>query len=456
MQPDRARSFLATAFHAPARDRLEHLSDVLIELDGEGRIARVLKPADPGYVEARYEAKRDGRLVEFGTRHVLVPGLVDLHIHAPQWAQLGKALDEPLEVWLQKYTFPLEARFADTGFATAVYESLVENLIANGTTTAVYFATIHREASLALARICARRGQRALVGRVAMDDPDQCPPYYRDASAEASVAETRAFIDGVRALEQEEPALVQPVITPRFLPSCTDAALEGLGRLAAECECHVQTHCSESDWEVGYVRSRFGRTDAEVLDRFGLLREGAVLAHSNLVTASDLGLIAERGSAIGHCPLSNAYFANAVLPVRQALDAGARVGLGTDISGGYSPSIFEAARHAMVAARLLESGVDPTLLADERGTQAARITAIEAFWLATAGGGEAIGLPVGRFEPGCHFDALVLDLDAPGSNIVSWPGLDTPRDLFEKIVLHAGRQNVAAVWVGGRLRHGAV
>ena len=121
--------------------------------------------------------------------------MIDLHVHAPQWPQLGLALDRPLEEWLQACTFPLEARYADPAFAQSVYESLVDALLANGTTTALYYATIHLPATQRLADICLQRGQRALIGRVAMDDTGQCPQYYRDASAAQGIADTRRFID---------------------------------------------------------------------------------------------------------------------------------------------------------------------------------------------------------------------------------------------------------------------
>ena len=122
---------------------------------------------------------------------------MDTHVHAPQWPQLGKALDRPLDEWLQKYTFPLEARYADADFAERVYRNLVRTLIANGTTTAMYYATIHLEASMRLAEICLEQGQRALVGKVAMDNPEQCPDYYRDASAGQGLEDTGRFMEQV-------------------------------------------------------------------------------------------------------------------------------------------------------------------------------------------------------------------------------------------------------------------
>ena len=453
---NKAFTVACDAFHTPQRGRLQILEDCLIRVGSDGKIQDVVQAGSADHGPVRRSAEEDGTLVALARGQYLLPGMVDLHVHAPQWAQLGKALDAPLEEWLQKYTFPLEAKFADTGFARQVYASLVETLLANGTTTAVYFATIHVEASMALAEICLERGQRALVGKVAMDDPEQCPDFYRDAGAAAAAADTRDFIERLAVLQQDGDRLVHPAITPRFVPSCTDALLQELGRIAQQTGCHVQTHCSESDWERDHVQERFGKTDAEVLAGFGLLTEKTILAHSNFVSASDMEAIGIAGSGIAHCPLSNFYFANAVFPLRAALDKGVHVGLGTDVSGGYSPSLFDSARFAMVAARALGSGVDPAIGRAARGVAGAGITAAEAFWLCTAGGGEALGLPVGVFAPGFEFDALLVDSNAPASNVVLWPELDSAVEVFEKIVLNACRANIAAVWVGGKIRAGAL
>ena len=153
-------AFLGTAFHAPSPAELEVL-DGLIVVSTDGTIAAI-HPKNSPEVETFRAA---GTLTELKPGQYLLPGLIDLHVHAPQWPQLGKALDVPLEVWLQKHTFPLEARYADLEFAKPVYESLVESLLANGTTTVLYFATIHLPATELLADICLRRGQRALIGR---------------------------------------------------------------------------------------------------------------------------------------------------------------------------------------------------------------------------------------------------------------------------------------------------
>lgn len=437
-------------FHAPEKGRMEAMARAAVAVDANGVIAAVERAGTPAFDALVTRARADGRLVEPGDGNILMPGLVDLHIHAPQWPQIGKALDEPLEVWLQKYTFPLEARYADVEFARRVYRDLVGSLLAHGTTTAVYFSTTHVEASLALAEICLDQGQRAFVGKVAMDDPDQCPAYYRDADAAGALADTRAFIERVRALAGDDDPLVRPIITPRFIPSCTDELLAGLGKLAAETGCLVQTHCSESDWERDFVMARHGRTDSEVLRDFGLLREHTVLAHSNFVTDGDLSLIRKKGAAVAHCPLSNFYFANAVFPLRRALDMGVRTGLGTDISGGHSPSVLDGCRHALSAARAHASGVEAELPAGGRGAGGPPVTVAEALWLATAGGGEALGLPVGKFAPGFHFDAVLVDTGRPASPLKAWEGLDTIEETAAKIVLNATRDDIVKVWVRGR------
>lgn len=446
------RAFLGTALHTPVRGQVEFLPEALIVVGNDGNITAIHRHGSPDHLtEVRRFALLD-RLVKLRPTQYLLPGLIDLHVHAPQWPQLGLALDLPLEEWLQTHTFPLEARYADLQFAREAYESLVEALLANGTTTALYFATIHLSATQLLADICLKKSQRALIGKVAMDDAAQCPIYYRDASAMAAEAQTRAFISYVRSLPGNEAGLVSPVVTPRFIPSCSDDLLKRLGRVAQETQCHVQTHCSESDWEHRFVLERCGVTDAAALDGFGLLSRRTILAHGNLISDSDMVLIADRGAGIAHCPISNVYFSDAVLPLRRLLDRGISVGLGSDISGGASPSILENTRHAIIASRSLESGVDPSLSRTQRGRPDSRIDALTAFWLATAGGGIALDLPVGMFCPGYQFDAIVVDAGVRDSNLRIHSN-DTPEGILQKIIYHTARVNIREVWVSNRRVH---
>jgi guanine deaminase len=446
------RAFLATALHTPVCGQVQILRDTLIVAGGDGKIQSIHPGNSPGIDALTRRFAATGTLVTFGEGQYLLPGLIDLHVHAPQWPQLGLALDLPLEEWLQTYTFPLEARYADLGYAEATYASLVEGLLANGTTTALYFATIHLPATQKLADICLERSQRALIGRVAMDDPSQCPAYYRDASAEIAEAETRAFIAYVQSMPGNQTGLIKPVITPRFIPSCSDELLRRLGALAQETGCHVQTHCSESDWEHQFVLNRCGITDTAALERFGLLSRRTILAHGNFVGDDDVALIAKYGAGIAHCPLSNVYFSDAVFPLRRILRKGVHVGLGSDIAGGGSPSILDNARYAVMASRMLESGVDPALPRLERRVADSSIDALTAFWLATAGGGIALELGVGVFREGFQFDAMLIDAGVPNSNL-RLDRADTPEQILQKIIYQAGRANIRDVWVANRRVH---
>ncbi|MGI9416451.1 MAG: guanine deaminase [Geminicoccaceae bacterium] len=447
------KTLRATLFQAPAPGAIEAIEDALVTVDEAGVIADVQRPSTPSYDRVLEETRRSHRLIETGRHRFLLPGFVDLHIHAPQFPQLGKSLDVPLEVWLQKHTFPLEARYADPVYASTVYDRLVDTLLANGTTTAVYFGTTHVEATSILAETCLAKGQRALIGKVAMDDPDQCPDYYRDADADTALEETDRFIRAVQTLPGNDSGLVRPVVTPRFIPSCTHALLEGLGEITRETGCHVQTHCSESDWEHGFVLDRYGVTDSRALDDLGLLTRRTVLAHGNFITPDDMALIQARGAGIAHCPLSNVYFSNAVFPLRRALEKGLRVGLGTDISGGPSASLLDSCRSAVSSSRLLEDGVDPTRPAEERGVAQSRIDFRHAFHLATAGGGDVLDLPVGRFEPGCFFDAVLVDAEAPSSPLLVDKGTDSVEEILQRIVMGATRSNIDVTWVAGRETH---
>lgn len=444
------QGILGRTIDAPVLGEVRFRDRGLVIVADSGEIKTVLEPPDPAFEAAYHDLRDIGKLVELERGQYLLPGLVDLHNHAPQWPQVGKALDVPLEVWLGRYTFPLEAKYADEAFAAQIYESLVSSMIANGTTTAMYFATTHLPATKLLADICLAQGQRALVGKVAMDHPDGCPDFYRDVSTSASIAATAELIEYIRNHPENNAGTVMPAITPRFVPSCTDELLAGLGELAEATQAHVQTHCSESDWAHTYGKERFGQTDTQTYLDFGLLRAGTVLAHCNFIDDADMAMIRDADAAVGHCPLSNFFFANAVFPARKALDTQVNVGLGTDVSGGPGTSIFSAAVNAVIASRVLEDGVDARLTMGDRGVASSRITYAEALWLATTGGGTSLELPIGLLEPGYWFDAIAVDTNKPGSDLTTWPDLDSDLDILQKILNLAGRQDVAKVWVQGR------
>jgi guanine deaminase len=438
-----ALAVIGTAYHTPTPHRLDVLDDVVIFVDAAGVIAAI-DPVESAAAAHRLELASTVRRLTPDQR--LLPGLIDLHIHAPQWPQMGTGLDLPLEQWLFDHTFPLESRYADTTFAREVWSHMVPTLLAHGTTTAVYFSSVHEQATVALAAQCVASGQRAFVGRVAMDHREGTPAWYRDESAAAGLTASRRSIQAIRELTDPR---VQPIVTPRFIPACSDELLMALGQLAAETGTLVQTHCSESDWEHAAVLDRYGHTDAEALHRLGLLRTGTVLAHGNHLTDDDLSVIRSAGAGVAHCPMSNAYFANAVLPVRRLMASGVRVGLGTDIAGGAEPGLLRQCAHAVTASRVLHDGVDRRRAPSERGVVDSSIDAVTAFHLGTAAGADLLGVPVGRFELGRQFDAFIVDTNAGGA-LRAWPSVDDHARVFEKIVHLAGPAEISSVWVAGR------
>ena len=181
-------------------ERSEYLENALIEVDDAGVIARVLKNDDRDQPAALEAHRAQGTLVELGENRYGLPGFVDVHVHAPQWPQAALALDEPLYLWLEQRTFPLESKFADADFARMVYTDLVDQLTARGTTTVVYLGSAHLESSIALAEICESAVSVRSWAKTVMDDPEANPDYYRDASPAQAVADTATLIREVEAI----------------------------------------------------------------------------------------------------------------------------------------------------------------------------------------------------------------------------------------------------------------
>lgn len=445
--------FKGSFFHTPIHGQLEFVKDALLTVDEAGVIQEILQPTENHYQEKLIEAAKTADFVELKEGQYFLPGFIDLHVHAPQWPQAGVALDAPLNNWLDECTFPLEAKYADVDFANEVYNDLVSHLLSLGTTTVLYFATVHYEASLALAKICGEKGQRGLVGKVVMDLKDMNPSFYRDASTESAIKETEEFILAVKELGKDVKQGIYPVVTPRFVPSCSDEALAGLGQLVDKHQVHVQSHCSESQWAHDYVLERFGKRDTEVLRDFGLLSDKSVMAHCNFLNESDGEIYIETGTAVAHCPISNSYFANSVFPVKKLKEQGVEMGLGTDISGGFSPSLYDNIKQAVISSRMLEDGVDTNRPMAERGVPDSRISVIDAFSLATQGGGEALSLPIGVLKPGYACDVQVLDLNVPHNRINSFGVFEKPEEILQKILYLATGENIRQVWVQGNLVH---
>ncbi|MCJ1348801.1 hypothetical protein MMC31_007034 [Peltigera leucophlebia] len=361
------------------------------------------------------------KLVRAGKERWWFPGFVDTHIHAPQYQNAGIFGETTLLDWLEKYTYPIEASLADVTKASLVYSHCVAATLRHGTTTAAYFATIAVPSTNRLADVCMRAGQRAFIGRCNMDRPKLNPDYYRDESSASAIEDTRATIAHIAQIDPKHD-LVTPIITPRFAPSCTPILLSELGKLSHETLLPIQTHISENPDEVALVASLFQDQGsyAEVYDVHGLLTSRTILAHAVHLTAEERSLISKRGSKVSHCPVSNSCLSSGLCPVKELLNSGIDVGLGTDVSGGWSPSILVAAREAATVSRILASVERDHPLSGSKSSAAstAKLTVEECLYLATVGGASCLGLShkIGRFEIGMEWDAQLVSL-GPSLNL---------------------------------------
>ena len=328
---------------------------------------------------------------------LVMPGMTDLHIHAPQYAYRGLGMDHELLDWLELYAFPEESKYADLEYADKAYGIFADAMLRSATTRAVVFGTLHREATELLMEKLEKTGICSYVGKVNMDR--NSPDSLREVSARASIEDTERFI----AETSDRYSNTKPVITPRFVPSCTDELMEGLGELAKRFHLPVQSHLSENPSEVDWVRELCPWADSygAAYDRFGLFGAfgSTVMAHCVYSTDEELALMKERGVFVAHCPASNMNVASGIAPIRRYLDEGLRVGIGSDVAGGQTESLFTAVVEALQVSSLYWRIVDDTKKP---------LTVSEAFYMATKGGGEFFG-KVGSFEDGYEFDALIID-----------------------------------------------
>jgi len=343
---------------------------------------------------------------------------------------------------------------SDVNRAAHVYNRAVSRTLSHGTTTAAYYATIHVPATNLLADICQEKGQRAFVGRVCMNST-MSPDYYRDESVDAAIQKSKDCIDYVNKIDPTH-ELITPIITPRFAPSSTLDCLKRLGELHHETGVPVQTHISENVKEVALVRKLFPESSsyAAVYDDAGLLTAKMILAHAVHLSEDERKLIKARDSKISHCPASNTALTSGCTKVRQLINDGIYVGLGTDVSGGYSPSILEMARHAIWVSRYVAMS----------DGDAAKLSSEEALHLATLGGAHVVGLQdkIGNFEVGKEWDAQMISFGQVDVDSVVHEEHEGPVDVFgweswedrvNKWFYNGDDRNTIAVWVKGRLVH---
>ena len=369
-------------------------------------------------------------LTDFGDRLIL-PGMTDLHLHAPQFAFRGLGLDLELLDWLNAHTFPEEAKYADLSYAALAYGQFVDCLRRSATTRAVVFGTVHPAATTLLMELLEASGLVSYVGKVNMDR--NALPGVLEETTEESVRETIRWLDGCRFEH------VRPIITPRFTPSCTDELMAELGKIARERGLYVQSHLSESTNEIAWVRelspgcARYWET----YDKFGLWKNHTLMAHCVHSDDEELRAMREHGVVAVHCADSNINIISGVCPVRHLLDAGVRVTLGSDIAGGAQLAMNKVVTMSIRASKMRR-------ILD--GWQGDFLTVEEGYYLGTTAGHRYFGAG-GGFAVGDKLHAIVVDdgdLPEPTRPL-------SVQERFERALYMMHRHNITAVYSDGRL-----
>ena len=404
---------------APALGKLDCLEDGYLVAE-DGVIQGVYETLPAQYAEAE---------IEDWTGDLILQSFSDMHLHAPQYPMLGMGLDMPLMDWLVAYPFPLEAKYADTDFARSVYSKLARDLVERGTTRVCIFSSLHRPATLVLMEELEKAGITGYAGKVNMD---RSMVDYLSETTEESKAETLRWLE-----ESKRFTNIRPMITPRFTPSCTDELMYFLGDLVKKYDLPVQSHLSENDAEIETVLTLCPDCDAywESYAKRGLWTDRTLMAHCVWSDELERKAMKEAGVTVVHCGDSNWDLCSGTAPIREMLDEGVKVCLGSDCAGGDNIDMF----HSVVAA--IRASKARTIL-DNWGTDF--LTVAEGWYLATSAGAAFFGENPG-FAPGNPLHAMVLSDDA----LPSVREL-TVRERFERCVYRRQEGAIKAVYSAGR------
>ncbi|KAG0233095.1 guanine deaminase [Mortierella sp. GBAus27b] len=434
-------AFYGTIIHSVSIREIEFIKDGLLFVDTFGRITQLLKDVHKDQLESKLEGVPKDKVVVLDKHQFIIPGFVDTHIHASQYSYCGNGHDIPLLDWLDTLTFPHESKFEDPSHARQVYLKSVARSLRNGTTSACWFATIHLEGTKELVKVIQEQGQRAYVGKVNMNRASFEPLVE---TTESSIADTRAFIEYVHATNGSVSStgtkpLVTPIITPRFAISCTSDLLTELGKLAEEYNLPIQTHLCETPVEITSTMKLFKDSPnyTAIYADHQLLNHRSIMAHCVHMKDEEWALMKHANAGVSHCANSNFNIKSGMAHVRRMLDLDIKVGLGTDVAGGYSSSILDAFR----CSRLCSIARNPEQ----------SLTIPELFYLATMGGARVMGLEdtIGNFEVGKEFDAILVNMATKGSPVDIFPH-DTTLSMFEKYLFVGDDRNNEKVYVRGQ------
>jgi guanine deaminase len=361
--------------------------------------------------------------------HLLMAGFVDAHVHYPQTAIIaswGKRLID----WLNTYTFPEESRFGDPAYATDIANKYCDFALANGTTTAASFCTIHPESVDAYFTAAATRNMRMVGGKTCMDR--NSPDNLRD-TAQSAYDDSKTLID-----RWHEQGRATYAITPRFSPTSTNDQLAALGGLWSERPtCLMQTHLSEQHEEIAWVKDLFpnARDYLDTYEQHGLVREGAIMGHSIHLTPREITTMRDCGVTIAHCPTSNTFIGSGLCDVTGLNAAGVTTGLATDTGGGSSFSMLRTMAAAYEVAQLRGDALHPSHL----------------LYLATVGSAKTLGLSdkIGNLAPGNEADLIAINLASTPPIKLSSARANTIWEAIFPTIMMGDERAITDVWIAG-------
>ncbi|SBS30385.1 Guanine deaminase [Marinomonas aquimarina] len=327
--------------------------------------------------------------VEHHSNALIIPGFIDTHIHYPQSDMIASYGVQLLD-WLNTYTFPEERKFADKDYASQVAKRFLEELLRNGTTTALVFGTVHKASVEAFFEAAEAQDLRMICGKVMMDR--HAPDYLTD-TPESSYQDSKALIEN-----WHEKGRLHYAVTPRFAPTSSSEQLAQAGKLLSEFDnLYLHTHLSENLKECEWVQALFPDSShyLDVYDQHQLLSERSVFAHGIHLCDQEYQRLSETGSAIAFCPTSNLFLGSGLFNLEKAELHKVNVGMGTDVGGGTSFSMFSTLNEAYKVIQMQGQNLDP----------------MKSFYLATLGGAKALRLEdrVGNLAVGTEADFVILD-----------------------------------------------
>lgn len=406
--------------HAPSFGALEIAANGCLVLADDGTLREVLPALPEGF---------SGEVIDYGDA-LIMPSFVDMHLHAPQYPMLGMGMDLPLIDWLNTYTFKTESRFSDLDYARRIYQKLASDLITNGATRVCMFSSLHTDATLVLMEELEKAGVTGYVGKVNMD---------RNAIPELEETTEQSKRETLRWLEAcERFRAVKPILTPRFTPSCSNELMAWLGALAKERDLPVQSHLSENLGEIGWVKELHPDCAQywETYDKYGLWKRGTVMAHCVHSDAREVEAMQRAGVVVAHCAGSNINLCSGVSPVREMIEKGVWVTLGSDIAGGASLAMHRVITMSIRASKIKRIETD---------WSEDFLTVPEAYYLGSTSGHRYFGAQ-GGFAAGDKLHAVVID----DSDFTEPTRPLTVAERFERAIYMMHRHNIVSVWSEGR------